>query len=233
MDRDLPLPDLPVPDLDGSPQRADGRTWRVQARAFRDPVGDAERLAAAFGLALSDAQHLVASAPVVLRERVRREEAERIAAILTGIGAKAVVEDTSPPPPSSIPSPPAASAPGPVSTEDEGTWERSFWSELPTAFVAPVLGKGVLAIAGCGALGAATALVFAYAPGIAKLGVAFAAFATASFIGTRANGSSIVNGRSPLQRACASGIARPSSASMDRSIFSVKSMSSAYVAYAQ
>lgn len=174
MDRDLPLPDLPVPDLDGSPQRADGRTWRVQARAFRDPVGDAERLAAAFGLALSDAQHLVASAPVVLRERVRREEAERIAAILTGIGAKAVVEDTSPPPPSSIPSPPAASAPGPVSTEDEGTWERSFWSELPTAFVAPVLGKGVLAIAGCGALGAATTFVFAYVPGIAKLGVAFA-----------------------------------------------------------
>jgi hypothetical protein len=167
------LPDLPVPDLDDSPGRSDGSTWRVQARAFRDPVGDAERLAAAFGLELSDAQHLVASAPVIVRERVRREEADRIAAILTGLGARAVVEDTAPAP-SAIPSPRTASAPDPAPTDDEDAWDRSFWSELPTAFVAPVLGKGALAIAGCGALGAATWLVLAYAPGIAKLGVGFA-----------------------------------------------------------
>lgn len=166
----LPLPDLPVPDLDGPPQPSDGATWLVQARAFRDPVGDAERVAAALGLHLSAAQRLVASAPVVLRERVRREEAERVAAILTGLGAKVVVENVAPP--SSVPSPGAASAPAPLA-DDDGAWERSFWSELPTAFVAPILGKGALGIAACGALGAATWLVLAYVPGIAKLGVGF------------------------------------------------------------
>lgn len=163
---DLPLPDLPVPDLDGS------RTWRVRASAFRDPVGDAERVAVALGLDLAEAQRLVASAPVVIGKDMAREEAERIASALAEIGAKVLLEDATAAAPRAIASTQSSRPPSrndsPAADEDDPP-ARSFWAELPMAFFAPLLGRGALAIAGCGCSGTFAWLLAAYVPGILKL----------------------------------------------------------------
>lgn len=177
----LPVPDLPLPDLDGGGPSSSSATWRVRASAFRDPVGDAERVAVALGLELSEAQRLVASAPVFVGEGSRREEAERIAAALAGLGAKVVVEDASAPrsapPPASGPRSTAPSR-AQESSEDDAEWERSFWAELPMAFLAPVLGMGVLPILGAGVLGVLGWFVLLYVPGFVKLFAGVAAILT-------------------------------------------------------
>lgn len=168
----LPIPELPVPDLEDPPSG----TWRVYARAFRDPVGDADRVAVALGLALDDARRLVASAPAVICERVRRSEAERIAALLEAFGAKVLVEDergahaepsTQPsiqPSPITQPSPTTQPPPHIAPVVEHGDLARSFWVELPLAFIAPVLGKGALLIAGAGLLGALALFIALFVP---------------------------------------------------------------------
>ncbi|MCC6875553.1 MAG: ribosomal protein L7/L12 [Sandaracinaceae bacterium] len=177
-----------------TPDLSAGRTWRVRASAFRDPVGDAERVAAALGIELASAQQLVASAPVLIGEGSTRAEAEQIAASLRGLGARVRIEDasqdvlpSSDPPPGSRSGPPSAPpprpSPYPPSALDralEDAPSRSFWVEVPIAFLAPLLGRGWLAILGCGAVGSAMLLAI----NIPGLIVPVAAFLGLLFVGT-------------------------------------------------
>lgn len=171
--------DLPMPDLDPPPGMP---SWRVRASAFRDPVTDAEKIADLLSLPLADAQRLAMGGVFQLSPGASWKEADGVAELLRGLGAKVSVEDANalapgtraPSPLSSMPpsharassappselassSPPRSQPPSPVEADRA---ERSFWAEVGWSFLAPVLGRGSWLILGCGAMGGGAVVLY-------------------------------------------------------------------------